>query len=116
MITQDQSIVSFPELFNKTLVLNFTVSQEAISAQLMHLLASIVDREAEENKVKQIMKNAENRTSKNKKENGILDHIKKLGDKILDDQSLINTLSEYRNFIDRVESELRVAKVILMLF
>ena len=77
----------------------------------MYLLANIVDRDSEESKIKRILKNAENRASKNKKENDILDHIKKLEDKILDDQSLVNTLSEYRSFTDRVESELRIARV-----
>ena len=77
----------------------------------MHILANVVDRDAEQNKIKQILKNADNRALKDKKESEILDHIKRLGAKILDDQSLINTLADYKTIIDRTESELRMAKV-----
>lgn len=92
--------------------MNFSVSHEAIKDQLMHFLANIVEHDIELNKARQIKENAENRISKDKKENEILDHIKRLGTKLLDDQTLINTLSEYRSISDQLESKLRVAKVI----
>ena len=98
--------------FIRTLVLNFTVSHEAIKDQLMHFLANIVEHDIELNKARQIKENAENRIAKDKKENEILDHIKRLGTKLLDDQTLINTLSEYRSISDQLDSKLRVAKVI----
>jgi len=115
LTTQSPKTIS-SQMFVKTIVLNFTVCQEAISDQLMHLLAISVDRDTEQNKMKQILKNAENRSARDKKENDILENIKKLGDKILDDPTLVNTLAEYRGFIDRVESELRMAKVKFFLF
>ena len=65
-------------------------------------------------KLDKLKKIAENRIAKDKKENEILDHIKRLGTKLLDDQTLINTLSEYRSISDQLDSKLRVAKVIFI--
>ncbi len=99
-----------PQVYIRTLVLNFSLSQEAISDQLMHVFANIFDRDNEQNKVKQILKSADNRNTKDRKENEILDHIKRLGPKILDDQSLVNTLADYKSTTERIEFELRMAK------
>ena len=43
--------------FIRTLVLNFTVSHEAIKDQLMHFLANIVEHDIELNKARQIKEN-----------------------------------------------------------
>ena len=98
-------------MFVRTSVLNFVASQEAIREQLTHLLANVVDHEKELNKVLHVKRNAESRSKKERKDNEILDHIKRLGSKILEDQTLVGTLSEYRAFTDRVNDELRRAKV-----
>jgi hypothetical protein len=100
-----------PSTFLRTRVLNFVASQEAIKEQLMHILANVVDHEKEQNKVILVKRNAESRGKKERKDNEILDHIKRLGSKILEDQTLVSTLSEYRAFTDRVGDELRRAKV-----
>ena len=108
--TPDSQPHLVPQVYIRTLVVNFSLSQEAISDHLMHIFANIFDRDNEQNKIKQILKSAENRTTKDKKENEILDHIRRLGPKILDDQSLVNTLADYKSTTERVEFELRMAK------
>ncbi len=111
MINSSNTPQFSPQVFIQTTVLNFSISQESIREQLMHTLVLIVDSESESKKQLQVQRNRENRIMKEKKENEILDTIKKLGPKLLDDEALVISLTDYRIMSDRTENEIKDSKV-----
>jgi len=95
-----------PEVCVNVCVINFSITEQGLKEQMLSLTVSIEKRELEEELLKLIENNARNEKKLEDKENVILETLKSSkSEKILDDDDLINKLSNTKEEANRIKKD-----------
>lgn len=99
-----------PEISTKVTILNFTITEEGLSEQLLALVCrKEIPRDTEERN-RLIIQSAEYMKNMQSFEDKILEMLQSGGDSILNNEELINSLTESKKMSEEVERKLLTAK------
>jgi dynein heavy chain len=99
-----------PEILTKVTLLNFTITPEALKDQLLSIVAREEEPKDEEEKLRLMYESSENKLKKKEMEDRILELLNTSQSKLLDDETLIRSLTESKKTAEEVDVRLALAK------
>ena len=100
-----------PEVFGKTMIINFNVTVDGLSDQLLNIVVGYEKPELEKKRQQLIIQTSENKTMLKHLEDTLLEELSKSTGDIVDNEPLINTLAEAKGKAMHIERALSEAKV-----
>ena len=100
-----------PEISTKVTILNFTITQEGLAEQLLAIVCTNEIRKETEERIRLISQTSQYTKKMQEFEDKILEMLKLAGNDMLEDEHLINSLTESKRMSEEVEKKLSTARV-----
>ena len=99
-----------PEISTKVTILNFTITEEGLAEQLLAIVCTNEIRKETEERIRLVSQTSQYQKKMQEFEDKILEMLKSAGNDMLEDEQLINSLTESKRMSEEVEKKLQTAR------
>jgi dynein heavy chain len=100
-----------PEISTKVTILNFTITEEGLAEQLLAIVCTNEIRKETEERIRLVSQTSQYQKKMQEFEDKILEMLKSAGNDMLEDEQLINSLTESKRMSEEVEKKLQTARI-----
>jgi dynein heavy chain len=99
------------EISTKVTILNFTITEEGLAEQLLAIVCTNEIRKETEERIRLVSQTSQYQKKMQEFEDKILEMLKSAGNDMLEDEQLINSLTESKRMSEEVEKKLQTARI-----